>query len=148
MNSHFWRVLTLFTGITVCGLGLFAQQTAAEKFVARLSNTKNNWLIAANIDSVAKLVDKRCLYLHSNGWIQRGAEIVADLQSGKMVYEKVAIEETTARQFESMVIVTGKGQFEGKVSGKPFNLKLAFTEVYVKRKEGWKLVSRHSNKLE
>jgi hypothetical protein len=128
--------------------GLTAQQTAAEKYVARLSIIKNGWLIAPNIDSVSKLVDKRCLYLHSNGWVQQGSEVVADLQSGKMVYETISIEEITARQFEKMVIVTGKGQFEGKVSGMPFNLKLAFTEVYVRRKDGWKLVSRHSNKLE
>jgi hypothetical protein len=47
-----------------------------------------------------------------------------------------------------MAIVTGKGRFEGKVDNKPFELTLAFTEVYVKRKESWKLVSRQSAKLE
>jgi hypothetical protein len=46
------------------------------------------------------------------------------------------------------VIVTGKGNFEGLVNDKAFNLKLMYTEVYVKRKTSWKLVSRQSTKLE
>ncbi|MCU0373704.1 MAG: nuclear transport factor 2 family protein [Chitinophagaceae bacterium] len=148
MSNRILAFIAILVSATGATLGLAAQQTAAEKYVARLSMNKNAWLIAANTDSVAKLIDRRCLYIHSNGWVQQAYEIISDLRSGKMVYEKVDISETTARQFESMVIITGKGQFEGKVSGKPFNLKLAFTEVYVRRVDGWKLVSRHSNKIE
>jgi hypothetical protein len=128
--------------------GLQAQNAPAEKFVQAFSEKKNLWLISGNADSVKSLLDNRCLYIHSNGWIQSAAEVVADLQSKKLVYENIEVEEAQARQFESMVIVTGKGRFAGSVDGKPFDMRLMFTEVYVKRKSGWKLVSRHSNKLE
>jgi hypothetical protein len=125
-----------------------AQGTPTEKFVKTFSEKKNGWLISKNIDSLKMMLDKRCLYIHSNGWTQSAEEVVSDLQSGKMVYSQVTITESLARQFESMVIVTGKGRFQGKVSEKPFDLSLAFTEVYVRRKDGWKLVSRQSAKLE
>lgn len=125
-----------------------AQQSPAEKYVKAFSERKNKWLIDKNYDSLKVMLDNRCFYIHSNGWMQTAADVIKDLQSGKMVYDKVTITESTARQFESMVIVTGKGNFEGSVDQKPFNIRLAFTEVYVKRKDSWKLVSRQSAKLE
>lgn len=125
-----------------------AQNSPAEKYVKAFSESKNKWLVEKNYDSLKAMLDNRCLYIHSNGWTQTATDVIKDLQTGKMVYNKVSITESLARQFESMVIVTGKGNFEGSVDKKPFALKLAFTEVYVKRKDGWKLVSRQSAKLE
>jgi hypothetical protein len=126
----------------------FSQNAPAEKFVKAFSERKNSWLIQKNTDSLKNMLDRRCLYIHSNGWSQNADEVVKDLQSGKMVYKTITITESEARQFESMVIVTGKGKFTGMVNDKAFDLQLAFTEVYVKRKDGWKLVSRHSNKID
>jgi hypothetical protein len=105
-------------------------------------------LKTADYGSINLILDKRCLYMHSNGWIQSADEVIQDLKSGKLVYNKMEITESTARQFESMVIVTGKGNFEGLLNDKVFNLKLMYTEVYVKRKVSWKLVTRQSTKLE
>lgn len=125
-----------------------AQQTPAEKFVANLAQQKNKWLIAQRFDSLRNILDARCLYVHSNGWTQTASEVITDMQSGKLRYQKIHFTDVQARQFESMVIVTGKGQFEGNMQGKAFAMQLAFTEVYVKRKASWKLVSRHACKIE
>jgi len=125
-----------------------AQNAPAEKYVKAFSETKNRWLVENKIDSIRNLLDSRCLYLHSNGWIQTADEVVKDMESKKLVYRKITISESQARQFESMVIVTGKGRFEGEVDGKAFGMVLMYTEVYVKRKSSWKLVSRQSTKLE
>ncbi|HSK11595.1 MAG TPA: nuclear transport factor 2 family protein [Phnomibacter sp.] len=142
------RIFLLLTGIVLISAFSVAQNAPAEKFVKAFSEKKNRWLIEKNYDSLRTMLDKRCLYIHSNGWTQSADDVVNDLKSGKMVYNKMTIEESQARQFESMVIVTGKGRFEGSVDKKPFDLRLAFTEVYIKRKESWKLVSRQSAKLE
>lgn len=142
------KTSVLLSILLVLGFNVFAQQTPAEKYVQAFAERKNTWLIAPNADSLKGMLDGRCLYIHSNGWVQKADDVTNDLQSKKLVYEKISISEMQARQFESMVVVTGKGHFEGKVDGKPFNMNLLFTEVYVKRKAGWKLVSRHSNKVE
>ena len=124
-----------------------AQNSPAEIFVKRLAQRKNSWLIEKRYDSLHQLLDTRCLYIHSNGWIQTAPEIVADMKSGKLEYRQIVIGETTARQFEKMVIVTGKGKFEGQMNSTPFALDLQYTEVYLKQKNGWKLVSRHACKI-
>jgi len=144
-------MLKVFTvaGFMLCfNLVVSAQNAPAEKYVKAFSETKNRWLVENKIDSIRNLLDSRCLYLHSNGWIQTADEVVKDMESKKLVYRKITISESQARQYESMVIVTGKGRFEGEVDGKAFGMVLMYTEVYVKRKSSWKLVSRQSTKLE
>jgi PBP1b-binding outer membrane lipoprotein LpoB len=128
---------------TVC----FSQQAPAEKFVTALSKKKNTWLINKQYDSIKGLLDSRCLYIHSNGWVQNATEVLDDMKSDKLVYLSIDVNNTTARQYEKMVIVTGNGKFSGTNSGTPFSVSLVFTEVYVNRKSGWKLVTRHASKL-
>jgi predicted RNA-binding protein with PUA domain len=142
------RILS-FAGILFClSISATAQNAPAEKYVKTFSETKNRWLVENRLDSIGNLLDSRCLFMHSNGWTQNAEELVKDLQSKKLVYSKISVTESQARQYESMVIVTGKGRFEGTVDGKAFNMMLMYTEVYVKRKNSWKLVSRQSTKLE
>lgn len=139
----------LFIGlllISASGVTL-AQQTPAEKFVSNLAKKKNTWLINKQYDSVKSVLDSRCLYIHSNGWIQNTAEVLEDMKSDKLIYQSIEVTNTTARQFEKMVIVTGAGKFAGTLQGAPFAVSIVFTEVYVNRKNGWKLVSRHASKL-
>jgi hypothetical protein len=143
MKKSMFLVLLL----TIGSVSSFCQNAPAEKYVKAFSERKNTWLVQKNYDSISNMLDNRCLYIHSNGWTQTAAEVVKDLKSKKLIYDKIVITESQARQFESMVIVTGKGRFEGSVDNKPFGMELLFTEVYVKRKDGWKLVSRHSTKL-
>lgn len=125
-----------------------AQQTPAEKFVSQLSARKNEWLIKGRKDSLQQLLDARCQYIHSNGWVQSAAEVLADLGPQKLQYLQIKLGQTTARQFEKMVIITGRGQFAGKLNGTAFDMELAFTEVYVNRKNGWKLLTRHASRVQ
>ena len=128
-------------------LDALAQQTPAEKSVMALSKKKNLWLIQNSYDSIKNLLDSRCLYIHSNGWIQNNTEVLADMKSGSLIYEQIELSKIEARQYEKMVIVNGQGKFSGKMKGNAFTVALVFTEVYVNRKSGWKLVSRHASKL-
>ncbi len=147
-KTYMSKIFAAFSIYFLISINASAQNNPTEKYVNDFSIRKNQWLIQKNYDSLNLMLDKRCMYIHSNGWIQSADEVIQDLKSGKLVYKKMEITESTARQFESMVIVTGKGNFEGLVNDKAFNLKLLYTEVYVKRKASWKLVTRQSTKLE
>lgn len=142
-SSKFLTMVLSLVFVSVC----FAQSSPAEKYVQAFSEKKNAWLVKKNYDSLQNLLDKRCLYMHSNGWVQTATEVVDDLKSGKLNYTKVTVLESQARQYEKMVIVTGKGKFEGLMeSGTAFTVELLYTEVYVNRKDGWKLVTRQATK--
>ncbi len=126
----------------------FAQSPGQEQqTVLDLSKKKFDWLITRRIDSLGVLLDDEVQYIHSNGWIQSRNDVLEDIRSGKLNYNKVTIKETGVRLYNTTAIVTGLGTFEGINDGKPFSLELRYTEVYVKTKNHWKLVLRHANRM-
>lgn len=131
----------------VCATGLAQTPTREEQFVLDLSRKKFDWMVLKNYDSLNYLMDDKVQYIHSSGWVQNKQEVLDDLRSGKLIYQKVSIKESASRLYNTTIIVTGLGIIDGVTEGKAFSLPLRYTEVYVKSGNRWKLVSRHANKM-
>ena len=129
------------------GLAFAQPLTRQEKFILDLSRAKFGWLVDKQYDSLIVLMDDRVQYIHSNGWTQNKMEVIEDLRSGKIIYDKVTIKESGVRFYNSTAIVTGMGTFEGVNSDNPFTLELRYTEVYIKIGNRWRLASRHANRM-
>jgi hypothetical protein len=146
------RQTVIFAFLTICtGNYLFAQkvkeEAATAQYILRLHEKKFQWMIKKQLDSLKTILDERVVYIHSNGWVQDKKAVIEDLKSGKLVMNSVVINESGARIYKGVVIVNGKGKFNVVVDGNAVEIQLLYTEVYVKRKEGWLLVSRHANRL-
>ena len=128
---------------------LFSQtkEQIRENELLQLHQMKFTWLIEKKYDSLDVILNNRLLYVHSNGWTETKPDILADLQSGKLNYSNVKVEEAKARVFEHTGIVNGHGIFAVIMDGKPYEFTLNYTEVYINEKGKWTLVSRHANKL-
>jgi hypothetical protein len=124
-------------------------QTAEADKVNQLHKKKFEWFIAKNYDSLNWVLDESVKYIHSNGWIQSKKEVIEDIQSGKLNYTAVSVTESSVLIYNNQsAVVTGKGTFKGLMPDKSeFNIDLLYTEVYVKSKKQWKLVSRHACKI-
>jgi len=133
--------------LLIVGTQAFSQTAEAEK-VNQIHKKKFEWLINKKYDSLNWLLDERVKYIHSNGWIQSKEEVVDDLKSGKVNYTSVTVEESTVSFYDNSAVITGKGYFKGLDAGKvEFNIHLLYTEVYVRHKKQWKLVSRQATKI-
>ena len=132
--------------ILLCPGSTFAQSTT-ERVVLELSRKKFDWLIGKQADSLNRVLDEKVLYIHSNGWVQNKKEILDDMRSGKLVYQKVIIKDAAVRIYGQTAIVTGLGTFEGINSGNAFAIDLRYTEVYIHNGKGWVLTTRHSNRM-
>lgn len=133
--------------LLIVGTQAFGQPAEAEK-VNQLHKKKFEWLINKKYDSLNWLLDEQVKYIHSNGWIQTKQDIINDLKSGKLNYTSVIVEESTVSYYVKSAVVTGKGMFKGLMTDKSeFAIHLLYTEVYVKQKKEWKLVSRQATKL-
>jgi len=131
----------------IVGTQAFSQTAEAEK-VNQLHRKKFDWLINRKYDSLNWLMDEQVKYIHSNGWIQSKGEVVDDLKSGKLNYTSVVVEESSVSYFNQSAVVTGKGIFKGLMTDKSeFAIHLLYTEVYVRQKKQWKLVSRQATKI-
>jgi hypothetical protein len=125
----------------------YGQQAEAAK-INKLHKQKFEWMISKKYDSLHWLLDDQVKYIHSNGWIQSKQEMIDDLKSGKLNYTSVILEESSVTFFAHSAVVTGKGYFKGLMTDNTeFNIHLLYTEVYVKSKKQWKLVSRQATKI-
>ncbi|MBM3176466.1 MAG: nuclear transport factor 2 family protein [Bacteroidetes bacterium] len=127
-------------------ISVFAQDKDEAQILA-LSKRKFEWMKSAKLDSLNALVDDRLSYIHSNGWVQTKREFLDDFTNGKLVYHDVVVSEANARVYKGSAVVTGKGQFTTTMNNNRTSVSLMFTEVYIKEKGNWKLVSRHANRL-
>jgi hypothetical protein len=133
--------------LLIVGTQAYSQTLEAEK-VNQLHKKKFDWLINKKYDSLNWLLDEQAKYIHSNGWVQSKAEVIDDLKSGKLNYTSVIIEESNVSYFDKSAVVTGKGFFKGLMTDNTeFTIHLLYTEVYVKQKKQWKLVSRQATKI-
>jgi len=138
--------------ILLSALQLSAQKNkidnkATEIAVLELHQKKFDWMINKQYDSLQIVLEKELIYVHSNGWIETKAEVIADLKSGKLNYIKVNVTEAKARIYKNTAIVNGKGVFNVMLEGKPVEINLLYTEVYINKKNNWQLASRHANKM-
>lgn len=137
--------------LIVCSLVIMlVQQLPAqsnEEVVLNLSRRKFSWLINQQSDSLKAILDDRVLYIHSNGWAQTRQEILDDMNSGKLIYKKIDVQDAKVRLYDKTAIVNGTGRFAGVREGHEFDMTLSYTEVYVLRKKKWMLVTRHANRL-
>lgn len=145
------QLLTVcFLLICICSFAqkkVASEESATEQFVLRLHEKKFQWMITKQLDSLNNILDARVVYAHSNGWQQNRKEIIDDLKSGKLIMNNVSVTEAKARVYKGAVIVNGKGKFNVMVDGKPVDIDLLYTEVYVRKNDGWLLVTRHANRI-
>ena len=96
---------------------------------------------------LAALFNDNIEYIHSNGWIENKTDIIADLKSGKLNYKRVEVSEAKVCLSKNVAILTGKGVFFVTMDNKDLEIKLLYSEVYIKEKGKWLLTHRHANKL-
>lgn len=133
----------LVISMLLIGVALKAQYTNPHD----VHLAKFRWMELQQLDSLSAFLHPDLKYIHSNGWIESKDDVLKDLQSGKLVYQKVQVQESQVRQIAQTAIVTGKGNFKVVMDGKSLDINLLYTEVYVKQKKQWLLISRHANRL-
>jgi hypothetical protein len=107
----------------------------------------DNALVNKDEAALSQLLNKDVSYGHSNGWVQTKADMIWDLQSGKLVYNK--IENSTVMIVainQQWATVRTDTKAEGVVSGTAFQLDLHVLQVWINTKGGWQLIARQSTR--
>jgi hypothetical protein len=129
------------------GLTSFGQ-SKQEQEVLQLSHAKFKWLVEKKVDSLQFFLDERLTYIHSNGWVQTKKELIDDLLSGKLTYDKIEVEKDSIRIYPKSAVVTGRGKFTATMNGTTNVFELTYSETYVLQKREWKLASRHASRAQ
>lgn len=112
-----------------------------------LSKEKFSSLLGFNLESLTLLFDERGLIFYPNGMVETKSEIIANLKSGKTVFQGIEVLKILARSYGGTAVVQGEGFFNIKLQDEEFSEVLNFIDVWVEKEEGWKLVSAHLIKM-
>ena len=104
-------------------------------------------MISKQFDSLSLLLDADLSYIHSNGWIETKDELIANIKSGKLVYKRVSVSEAKVRIKRNTAILTAEGTYFVTMYNTDIEIKLLYSEVYIKEKGKWLLIHRQSSKL-
>ena len=144
-------LVIIMTLAFVCSsVNVFAQDrkvTPQEQEILDLSNAKWQWMSDKNADKLAELFHENSVFVHMGGaW---GKEQEVNIIRGGMIHYKNADVKSVSVRFagKTTAVVLCDLNLLAVVGGREVTNHFMATEVYVKEKGDWKLVSLSFTKL-
>ncbi len=124
-------------------------QTAAEREVTETEKRRFQAMVDKDFAVLEQIIGEDLLYIHSNGSTDTKATFLGGMRDGSRSYGKITIEDLKARVYhKNTAILNGECTYHRTgEDGQPNNLRLLFTNVYVKRNKKWQMVSWQSHRL-
>lgn len=106
-------------------------------------------LINKDEKTLTQILNADVSYGHSNGWVQTKTDIINDLKSGKLSYDKLEnISENVVAINNNWATVRTTTNAEARMNENSIQIKLQILEVWIKAKTGWQLIARQGIKLQ
>ena len=108
------------------------------------------WIDALQRNDVAaieRIVADDYIITTAEGFVLNKEQDTEPLKSGEVTFKSATTEDVKVRIFGETAVVTGIARFKGIYRTKPFTTNERFTDVYVKRRQGWQPVAAHSTAL-
>lgn len=112
--------------------------------IIELSARKFRWKTEGQIDRVEELFDDDLVFVHLNGHITTKADWIAQLKSRRFVYNRIDVNEVSARSYGPTAVLVGKAAYTVSMGGFRSTYNLVYTEVYTKKTNRWTLVNLHT----
>jgi hypothetical protein len=140
--KHLFTICLLFLGAIT-----FAQVDSVS--LKQAMSDLDKALVTKDEKALLQLLHSEVSYGHSNGWVQNKTDIINDLKSGKLIYDKIENTSVTIVAINNnWATVRTSTNATGRSTTVPtFELKLHVLQVWLKAKNGWQLLARQSTKL-
>ena len=116
--------------------------------VARLKQIQQElaaaWL-ARDRATIERLIAPDWAVTHVAGQRLTRADVFRDMfESDATRMESTTVDDIDVRLFGDTAVVTGRTHASGSQSGAPFDVRLRFTDVFVRRSDQWQAVASHA----
>ena len=143
------ETLSRLTLATLLALLAVPAVQAGEDAEAVLAAQDQRWALTAggDLDALDAMLTDDMSYTHSSSAVDSKAQFLDSLRSGKVRYISIEPEERTVRVYGSAAAVQGVAHLLVKVPDRDIDVRLRFTEMYVKQDGAWKMALWHSTKV-
>lgn len=97
--------------------------------------------------ALERLLAQEWTVTHTDGCMSTREEVLRDLATGANRLLEGAVDDLKFRVYGDFAVVNGRTQARGEYKGHPYDVKLRFTDVLVRREGGWRVVSSHASRL-
>ena len=116
-----------------------AQSSDSEKeAVIQLSKTKWQWMADKEADKLAELFDDKSVFVHMGGTWGKDREVEI-IRQGFIHYKDAKIYETSVEFIGNTALLLNRITLTAVVGGNEVINPFMVMEVYIKKKEGWKM---------
>lgn len=107
-------------------------------------------LIDKDEKALSHLLNDHVTYGHSNGWVQNKSDIINDLKSGKLTYNRIENTSMVIAEINSdwATVRTNANANVAGTNVPAFDIKLQILQVWIKAKDGWQLIARQGVRLQ
>jgi hypothetical protein len=103
--------------------------------------------LAADLTLLDGMMTDDVSYIHSNAVAETKAEFLDALKSGKYRYKSMSFDERKVRLLGAAAAVSGTCRVQVTSGGRELDVRLRFTELYVKQADAWKMALWQSTRV-
>lgn len=127
------------------GFGSIAQSADEQKLVTTLKEF-HQAMVSKNTISVNQQTDKALSYGHSNGWVETKADVIKNLETGKLQYNSYIEDSIVISMNGNMANARFNASIGVKMNEATNVYQLKVLEVWVKKGSRWVLFARQAVK--
>jgi ketosteroid isomerase-like protein len=145
------RTLLFSVVLALASLPVFAQEKKAsnsvDQEVLKLEQQWEDALINSDIAGLERIYDDSLIYTHSNGSVDNKSAYVDNIKSGVTKYQSMKRDDIKVNVYGNTALVTCHWQVHVLNRGNKIDTNARYIHVYVKRKDGWKMVAHQATRI-
>ena len=145
------RTLLLAVVLVSVSLPTFAQDKKAsngvEQAVLKLEQQWEDALLKSDVAALEKIYDDSLIYTHSSGAVDNKSAYVGNIKSGASKYESMKRDDIKVSVYDDTALVTCHWEVHVLNRGNKLDINARYIHVYVKKKDGWKMVAHQSTRI-
>ena len=142
------RCVFLFLPILFLSNSLIFSQIKIEQEITALEKQRFQAMMQKDVVFLEKVMTEDATYAHSNGLVENKKQHLENVSLGNITYQEMDVEKNNLRVYKKTAVNNGIIKVKGLYKGHPFDIRLGYTNIYVKQKRKWKLAAWQSVKLE
>lgn len=121
----------------------------AQKTIVESETMRFKAQIEQDSNALKTILSDDLVYIHSNALTESKSDFLHSIKTGNITYKSMQPEEgRSIRQYGKTGISNGIVHATGILNGNPFDIRLRYTAVYLKKKGKWQLVSWQSTRIQ
>jgi ketosteroid isomerase-like protein len=115
-----------------------------ERAVLKLEQEWEDALLKSDAAALERIYDDSLIYTHSNGGTDNKSSYVGKIKSGATKYQTMKRDDIKVNVYGSSAVVTCHWDVHTLANGTKYDTDARYIHVYVKQKDGWKMVAHQA----